>query len=42
MKTNPDEFQFIILENTGLHALQINDITLQSASCETLLGIILI
>ena len=32
MKANPDKFQFIILGNTGSHALKIGDITIKSAS----------
>ena len=40
MKANPDKFQFIILGNTGLHTLQIGDITTKSVSFVTLLGII--
>ena len=39
MKANPDKFQFIILENTGSHTLQIGDITRKSVSSVTLLGI---
>ena len=39
MKANPENFQFIILGNTGLHKFQINDITAISASFVTLLGI---
>ena len=41
MKANSDEFQFIILGNTGTHELQIGDTTLKSASCVTLLCIII-
>ena len=32
MKANQDKFQFIILGNTGSHALKIGDITIKSAS----------
>ena len=39
MKAYPENFQFIILENTGSHALQIADITIKSISSVTLLGI---
>ena len=39
MKANPDRLQFIILENAGSHTLQINNITIQSASSEIPLGI---
>ena len=39
MKAHPENFQFIILGNTGLHALQIGDITTKSVSSVTLLGI---
>ena len=39
MKANHDKFQFIILENTGSHTLQIGDVTTKSASSVTLLGI---
>ena len=39
MKANPDEFQFIILGNTGSHTLQIGDITKISVSSVTLIGI---
>ena len=30
MKANPEKFQFILLENTGSHTLQIGDITTKS------------
>ena len=39
MKAQPKNFQFVILGNTGLHALQIGDITTKSVSSVTLLGI---
>ena len=39
MKGHPENFQFIILGNTGLHALQNHDITTKSVSSVTLLGI---
>ena len=39
MKAHPEKNQFIILGNTGLHALQIGDITPKSVSSVTLLGI---
>ena len=39
MKAHPENFQFIILGNTGLHALQIGDITTKSISPVNLLGI---
>ena len=39
MKAHPENFQFIILGNTGLHALQIGDITPKSVSSVALLGI---
>ena len=39
MKAHPENFQFIILGNTGLHALQIGDITTKSVTSVTLLGI---
>ena len=39
VKANPNEFQFIILGNTGSYTLQIGDITIKSASSVTLLGI---
>ena len=39
MKINSDKFQFIILENTCSHTLQIGDITIKSSSSVTLLGI---
>ena len=38
MKANPENFQFIILGNTGSHILQIVDITTKSVSSVTLLG----
>ena len=39
MKAHPEKIQFIILGNTGLHVLQIGDITTKSVSSVTLLGI---
>ena len=39
MKASPENFQFIILGNTGLHTLQIGDITTKSVLSVTLLGI---
>ena len=39
IKGHPENFQFIILGNTGLHALQIGDITPKSVSSVALLGI---
>ena len=39
MKAQPKNFQFVILGNTGLHALQIGDITTKSVTSVTLLGI---
>ena len=39
MKAHPEYFWFINLGNTGLHALQIGDITTKSVSSATLLGI---
>ena len=39
MKAQPKNFQFVILGNTGLHALRIGDITTKSVSSVTLLGI---
>ena len=39
MKANSENFQFIILGNTGLHTLQISDITTKSVLSVTLLGI---
>ena len=39
MKAYPEKFQFVILENTGLHTLQIGDITTKLVSSVTLLGI---
>ena len=39
MKAAPDKFQFIILGNSGSHTLQIDDITVKSASFFTVLGI---
>ena len=38
-KAYPENFQFIILGNTGSHALQIADVTIKSISSVTLLGI---
>ena len=37
MKANPENFQFVILANTGSHTFQIGDITTKSASSDTLL-----
>ena len=39
LKAHPENFQFIILGNAGLHALEIGDITTKSVSSVTLLGI---
>ena len=39
MKASPENFQFIILGNTGLHTLQIGDITTKSVLSVTLLSI---
>ena len=39
MKAHSENVQFIILGKTGLHALQIGDITTKSVSSVTLLGI---
>ena len=39
MKANPDKFQFIILGNKDSHTLQFGDITTNSVSSVTLLGI---
>ena len=39
LKAHPENFQFIALRNTGLHTLQIRDITPESVSSVTLLGI---
>ena len=39
MKGHYENFQVIILGNTGLHALQIRGITTKSVSPVTLLGI---
>ena len=39
MKAHPENFQFIALSNTGLHTLQIRDITPESVSSVTLLGV---
>ena len=39
MKAHAENFQFVILGNTGLHALQIGDMTTKSTSSVTLLGI---
>ena len=39
MKASPENFQFIFLGNTGLHTLQIGDITTKSVLSVTLLGI---
>ena len=38
MKAHSEKFQSIILGKTGLHALQIGDITKKSVSSVTLLG----
>ena len=39
MKANPENLQYVILGNTGLHILKISDITTKSVSSVTLLGI---
>ena len=39
MKAHPENFQFIILENAGLHTLETGDITTKWVSSVTLLGI---
>ena len=39
LKAHPENFQFIILGNAGLHTLEIGDITTKSVSSVTLLGI---
>ena len=39
MKAHPENFQFIALRNTGLHTFEIRDITPESVSSVTLLGI---
>ena len=39
MKAYPENFQFIILGNTGSHTFQIGDTTKKSVSYVTLLGI---
>ena len=39
MKANPEKIQFIILGKTSSHTLQIDDITIKSASPVVLLGI---
>ena len=39
MKVYPENFQFIILGNAGLHTSQTGDITTKSVSSVTLLGI---
>ena len=39
MKANPENFQFIALRSRRLHTLQIRDITPESVSSVTLLGI---
>ena len=39
MKAHPENFQFIILGNAGLHTLETGDITTKSVSSVTLLGI---
>ena len=39
MKAHPENFQFIILGNAGLHTLETGDITKKPVSSVTLLGI---
>ena len=39
MKAHPENFQFIILGNAGLHTLETGDITTKSVSSVTLLCI---
>ena len=39
IKAHPENFQFVIVGNTGLHALQIGNITTKSVSSVTVLGI---
>ena len=39
MKANPENLQYVILGNTGLHILKIGDITTKSVSSVTLFGI---
>ena len=39
MKAHPENFQFIILGNAGLHTLETGDITTKSVSSVLLLGI---
>ena len=39
MKVHPENLQFIILGNTGLHILQISDMTTKLVSSVTLLSI---
>ena len=39
MKAHAENYKFIILGNTGLHTLQMGDITTKSVSSVTLLGI---
>ena len=39
MKPSPDKLQFIILGNKDSHTLQIGDITTNSTSSVTLLGV---
>ena len=39
MKAHPENFQFIILGNAGLHTLETGDITTKLVSSVTLLGI---
>ena len=39
MKAHPENFQFIILGNAGLHTLETGDTTTKSVSSITLLGI---
>ena len=39
LQTNLDKFQFITLENTGSHKLQISNITIKPASSVALLSI---
>ena len=39
IKAHPENFQFFIVGNTGLHALQIGNITTKSVLSVTVLGI---
>ena len=41
VKAHPENFQYIILGNTGFHPLETGDITTKSVSSVTLLGIII-